>query len=132
MLRIQTEMLSIFVVDDQRIIADTLAIILKHNQFDARAFDDPQDALEAAALSPPHLLISDVAMPTMTGLELAVHFRVRYPRCKVLLFSGQANTRTLLDDARALGYDFEILNKPIHPEDLINKISLSGLSHLPN
>ena len=70
----------------------------------------------------PHLLITDVAMPGMTGIELAIHFRKTQPECKVLLFSGQASTADLLEKARAQGYDFDLLAKPIHPADLLAKL----------
>jgi hypothetical protein len=38
------------------------------------------------------------------------------------LFSGQAATSHLLEDARASGHDFEVLSKPVHPGDLLKKI----------
>jgi len=44
------------------------------------------------------------------------------PKCKILLFSGQAATAALLDDARRRGHEFEVLAKPVHPTDLLAKI----------
>jgi hypothetical protein len=44
------------------------------------------------------------------------------PGIKVLLFSGQAATADLLEKARANGHEFEILAKPVHPQDLLNKL----------
>ena len=44
------------------------------------------------------------------------------PDCKVLLFSGQAETCDLLKEARIRGYDFEILAKPVHPADLLARL----------
>jgi CheY-like chemotaxis protein len=78
--------------------------------------------LEAARLNAPDLLLTDVVMPVMTGIELAIQIRKFCPDCKILLFSGQASTADLLDDAKAAGHAFEILTKPIHPTDLIAKI----------
>lgn len=40
----------------------------------------------------------------------------------MLLFSGQAATASLLETARANGYDFDLLLKPVHPSDLLEKI----------
>jgi len=68
------------------------------------------------------LLISDVMMPEMSGIELALRIRESCPDCKVLLFSGQAATANLLEKARADGHDFELLSKPVHPSDLLAKI----------
>ena len=113
----------VYVVDDEKVIAETLATILNHAGFTARPFEDPQDALRAAASgSPPNLLISDVVMPGMSGIELAIKFRRAYSECRVLLFSGQAATVNLLEVARNQGYDFEVLSKPVHPADLLAKL----------
>ncbi len=112
----------VFVVDDEKVIADTLALILKQNDYDAKPFYSGESAMQEGEVSPPQLLISDVAMPGMSGVDLAIYFRRRYPGCKVLLFSGQANTTYLLNKADEDGHPFEILNKPIHPADLLAKL----------
>jgi DNA-binding NtrC family response regulator len=111
----------VFVVDDEAVIAQTLAKILNHSGFSATAFEDPFEAILAAKTRPPQLLISDVMMPGMTGIALAIKFRSEHPDCRVLLFSGQASTANLLEEARSQGYDFELLLKPIHPADLLAK-----------
>jgi CheY-like chemotaxis protein len=114
----------VFVVDDEFVIASTLAMILGTNGFTATPFMRPADALEAATLNPPDLLISDVVMPEMSGIELAIQFRELYPSCKVLLFSGQAATADLLEEARKDGHEFELLLKPIHPKEFLMKIGM--------
>ena len=113
----------VFVVDDERLIAQTLGMILTQSGFAASAFEDPYKALEAAAIGPaPDLLISDVVMPGMSGIDLGVQFRRDYPSCKVLLFSGQAATADMLATAKQQGHEFEVLAKPVHPSDLLAKL----------
>jgi DNA-binding NtrC family response regulator len=113
----------IYVVDDERVIAETLAIILKQAGFVAFSFQDPREALAAVQSGPsPDLLISDVVMPEISGIELAIQFQQNYPRCKVLLFSGQAATANLLEMARKQGHNFELMSKPIHPVDLLARL----------
>jgi DNA-binding NtrC family response regulator len=114
--------LRIFVVDDEFIIASSLGLILRNKGYDAVSFSGPLDVLEAARVAPPDLLISDVIMPQISGIELAIQIQQQCPHCKVLLFSGQAATAGLLAEARAAGHDFEILAKPVHPTDLLIKI----------
>jgi DNA-binding NtrC family response regulator len=114
--------LRVFVVDDEQIIALTLATILNRSGFVATAFFGPLEALTTARSSVPDLLISDVVMPELSGIDLAIKLRSICPGCKVLLFSGQAATADLLTSARERGHDFTLLSKPIHPTDLLAAI----------
>jgi CheY-like chemotaxis protein len=112
----------VLVADDERVIADTLAMILNQSGFEARAVYSGETALEAVAAFEPDMLISDVIMGELNGIETAIRMRALRPKIKILLFSGQAATANLLEDARAHGHDFEILAKPVHPQDLLNKL----------
>ncbi|HUO60641.1 MAG TPA: response regulator [Candidatus Acidoferrales bacterium] len=112
----------VLVVDDERVIADTLAIILNQHGFDATAVYTGTGAVERARADQPDLIISDVIMPDMNGIEAAINIRSFLPTCKILLFSGQASTADLLERARAQGHQFEILAKPVHPQDLLAKL----------
>jgi FixJ family two-component response regulator len=61
-------------------------------------------------------------MPQLSGIDLAISVQRDCPNCKVLLFSGQADTINLLANARKQGYHFHLLSKPIHPTDLLRRI----------
>jgi len=113
----------VFVVDDESCIADTLAAILRMSGYTATAFYDGESALAACHSAAPDLIISDVIMPGMSGIELAIEVRERYPQCRVLLFSGMAATTDLLERARQRGHEFEVLAKPLHPADLLAKMA---------
>ena len=112
----------VLVVDDEQVIADTLARILDLNGYDASAVYTGTAAVENARTLQPDLVISDVIMPDMNGIEAAISIRSFLPGCKILLFSGQAATADLLENARAQGHEFEILAKPVHPSDLLAKL----------
>lgn len=112
----------VLVADDEQVIANTLAIILSQNGFEARAVYSGEKVIEALESFQPDMLISDVIMTGMTGIEAAIAVRKKMPNCKVLLFSGQSATADLLEKARADGYEFEILAKPVHPSDLLAKL----------
>ena len=112
----------VIVADDEHVIADTLAYILNKAGFDATAVYTGVEAVKLAQDFKPDLLITDVMMPDMNGIEAAINIRGLLPACKVLLFSGQAATADLLEEARRRGYQFEILSKPVHPQDLIAKL----------
>jgi CheY-like chemotaxis protein len=68
------------------------------------------------------MLISDVIMADLNGIDAAIRIRALLPEIKILLFSGQAATADLLEKARTEGYEFEILAKPVHPQDLLSRL----------
>ena len=112
----------VLVVDDEAIIADTLVLILNKSGYEASAAYSGEQALELAPVTEPDLLISDVAMKGIDGIETAIRFRSLFPACKVVLFSGQAHSADLLHDARKKGYAFEVLRKPVEPAVLLRHI----------
>lgn len=121
----------VLVVDDESVIADTLAEILSRSGYEGVPVYDGDSALETALLRPPEMLITDVVLPGMTGIELAITVRRIFPECKIILFSGQASTADLLATARADGHTFTLLNKPLHPQDLLQRVSENLKSQRP-
>ena len=113
----------VLVVDDERLIADTLSLILSKSGFSTLTAYDASSALELVKTTPPDILISDVIMPGMTGIELAVAFTQLLPECPILLFSGNASMVDLLEEVRNDGHDFTILTKPVHPTEILRRIS---------
>ncbi len=109
----------VLIADDERLIADTLQIILNQNGFCAATAYDGQAAIDLAQVWQPEIFLSDVVMPVMNGIEAAIQICRMIPTCQVLLFSGQAATSDLLHDAGLQGYRFEILHKPIAPVELL-------------
>ena len=112
----------VLVADDERVIADTLAMILNQSGFEARAVYSGEKILETVPLFRPDMLISDVIMADLNGIDAAIRVRALLPDIKVLLFSGQAATADLLEKARSNGYEFDILAKPVHPQDLLSRL----------
>ena len=112
----------VLVVDDEQVIADTLAKILDLNGYEASAVYTGTAAVESARSLRPDLIISDVIMPDMDGIQAAIKIRSFLPDCKILLFSGQAATADLLEKSRRDGHDLHLLSKPVHPADLLAAI----------
>ena len=112
----------VMVVDDEQVIANTLAIILNNADFEARGVFSGQKAVELLETFSPDVLIVDVIMPGITGIEVAIIVRDKLPGCQILLFLGQAATSDLLDETRSRGYEFEILVKPVHPIDVLEQL----------
>ncbi len=115
----------LFVVDDEPLLVETLAKILNLSGFVAFPFTAAVQALQAAATEAPSILLTDVQMPSMNGIELAIQFRLLYPDCKILLFSGFTDTSQLLENAKRQGHHFQVMAKPMQPAEL-----LTALHHL--
>jgi CheY-like chemotaxis protein len=113
----------VLVVDDESAIADTLSAILSHNGYATMTAYDAEEALETALITPPELLITDVILPGMSGIELAITVKRIFPDCKILLCSGQAAAVDLLDTATSAGHRFTLLAKPVHPQDILNHVA---------
>jgi DNA-binding NtrC family response regulator len=105
----------VLIVDDERTIADTLAVIFSQSGYESHAAYSAEQALESIAEWLPNLAIIDVVLPTMHGIDLAILLMAQCPDCRLLLFSGQSLTVDLLAEAATKGYKFDILAKPVHP-----------------
>ncbi len=113
----------VLVADDEKLIADTLAQILNASGFDAQAAYSGEQALEMAAFVNPDVLIADVVMGGMNGVDTAISIRKILPRCKVILCSGQVTSEVLVNKAEEQGYKFDLLFKPVHPRLLLDRLN---------
>ena len=113
----------ILIVDDEPVLADTLAVIFRRAGYNATAVYSCEDALAFIDANQPLFVVSDVIMPGMNGVAFAKLIRHTYPSCGVLLFSGNADTHDLLETARAEGHHFEVLAKPVSPPRILEKVA---------
>jgi DNA-binding NtrC family response regulator len=110
----------VFVVDDEPIIAETLATILKLHSYDTASAHSAEEAIALCRALRPDAVISDVVMGKMNGIELAYHLSATIPECKVLLVSGNVLTDSLLEQSPAAAVDFPLLAKPVHPQMVLD------------
>jgi DNA-binding NtrC family response regulator len=115
--------LRILVADDEPTIADTLVLILQMKSYQAEAAYSAEQALEIAERLHPDILISDVMIGSMNGVELATQFAQRWPHCSVLLISGHGGASALLDQADKRGLKIAILAKPAHPLEILSFVA---------
>ncbi len=109
-------------VDDEPLVADSLVRILKMTGYDAFPAYSGTEAVERASDGNFDVLISDVVMDKMNGIDSAIEIRKRLPSCKVLLVSGDNRTADLLRDAQARGHIFDVLPKPVHPSLILDML----------
>lgn len=109
----------ILIADDEKVIADSLVRILNANGYDASAVYSGEDAVETAVRLKPDIVLTDVVMGLMSGVVAGMMIRRSLPECRVILTSGQAGIKPLLETAQSNGHAFELLPKPLQPEKLL-------------
>ena len=113
----------ILIVEDEKVVADTLGQILAANGYEIRIVYSAEDAVTLISTWPPDVAILDVMLPKMNGIDLALILKENLPECHALLFSGQPSVEVLMQKAKDEGHQFEILAKPVHPTVMLDTIS---------
>jgi DNA-binding response OmpR family regulator len=114
----------VLVVDDEWPISDGLAMMLSHSGFAAKTARSGEQAVELARVFLPDVLISDVVMCGISGIEAANEIRTFLPACKVILLSGKDATFDAARRSRS-AQTYEILAKPVPPDLLVQRIAES-------
>ena len=112
----------ILLVDDDALVRETVRMALRHGGFDVRVAEDPARAPELAGADPPDLVLMDLYMPGMDGLELCRRMK-KDPRTQavpVVLFTGSDEEIDKLSGKEAGA--FEYITKPIDARKLVAKI----------
>lgn len=112
----------ILVVDDERLTADTLGIILRKHGFDAKVSYSVDDALNCARTFDPQLLLCDISMPGRDGISLMQALADERPTCPVLVLTGYySNLRSVREQIARMPQRTHILTKPCRPEELLRE-----------
>ena len=113
-------MIQILIVDDEKIERNGIKFLLKqlHMEAEIREAVNGVKALEALEESPADILLTDIKMPFMDGLELAENVMKKYPQTKMVIFSGYGEFE-YARKAMKSGVDSYIL-KPVDPEEFRN------------
>lgn len=110
---------AIFVIDDSPAVTQSFVAVLRYAGFHATGEVSAARGLETARLQRPDILLCDVQLDGTRGVELSLELLKSLPECRVILISGDRNSPKILADARERGHDFEVLRKPIMPQELL-------------
>lgn len=113
---------TILIADDEPTVANTVRMILERAGYRAIVTHDGNSASRLIRELSPDAVLLDVILPGIDGIEVAIQTCRTTPNCKVVLFSGRPDAADLLAEARARGYNFEILPKPTRPQELLEKM----------
>ncbi len=112
----------ILVIDDDRLVADTLSLIYKANGFESEACYSAAEALERARSFDPALMLCDVTMPEEGGLSLAEKVNREMPSCKMLMLTAYSSNATQVHlHSIRLKRPIKLLAKPCPPDELLRE-----------
>lgn len=111
---------NVLLVDDEAEFIGTLAERLELRGIVARVAHDGEAALKAVAESEPHVMVLDVMMPGLKGLDVLQRVKEEHPTVQVVLLTGQGKTRDGIDGMRFGAYAY--LMKPLDLEELIRTL----------
>jgi DNA-binding response OmpR family regulator len=118
----EVKMPRVLVVDDDRLVADTLALVFDKSGFEARAAYSADEGLACAREFEPHLLLCDVTMPDRDGLTLLSDISKEQPSCKIIMLTGfYSNLKSVREHANKLARPVGILTKPCQPTELLRE-----------
>ncbi len=112
----------VLIVDDERLVADTLTLVFEKSGFDAKAAYSANQAIESARQFQPDLLLCDITMPEKDGLSLLNEINRELPSCRILVLTGfYSNLKKVRDEATRLSLPMSILTKPCQPDELLRE-----------
>lgn len=113
----------ILVVEDEAVVLHTLELILRQNGYDVRGARDGAEALTIASVFSPNILLCDINLPDIDGIQISLQIRRDFPSCRIVLLSGQITSTELLEEAERNGHRFEVLAKPTEPQQLLRVLA---------
>lgn len=118
------EPIRVLVVDDERSVADSLAMILQMSGYEATAAYSGEEAMEICQTLDPHIVISDIVMGPMSGFDLAIWLAEHRPARRIILMSAHSFHNPLV--AQSVRHGFDFVPKPIHPDKFLAKLAAPG------
>ena len=106
---------SIFIVDDEKTIRESIMIAFD-GVYQVMAFPNAEEALDALQADPPDLVILDIGLPGMSGLDALKKMRAEYPQVMVIMVTAVDDIDTVISALRAGAYDYVV--KPLHLDSL--------------
>ncbi len=112
----------VLVVDDDRLVADTLSMIYIANGYDCEARYSAADAFARAKEFAPDLVLCDVTLPDESGLQLGWRVQDALPHTRLLLLTAYASNAVQVSaEAHRMHRPVRLLNKPCRPDDLLRE-----------
>ena len=108
---------NVLIVDDEESMRHLLSVILRDHGYEARAVSNGEDALKELQARDYDLVLSDVRMPRMGGLELLREIQRLHPDLTVIVMSAYGTHDTAIEAMKAGAYDY--ISKPFKPDEVV-------------
>jgi two-component system, NtrC family, response regulator len=107
----------VLVVDDDASLRRVVQVQLEQEGYLVSAAASAQQALSSLQVRPFDLIITDLRMPDLSGLELLKQVRSQYPQTVIIILTAFGTVETAVEAMRAGAYDY--LTKPVHPDEMV-------------
>ena len=122
--------IDILVVDDEEDFASALTARLELKGFNARAVTSGEEALPAIANSPPQVVILDLKMPDLGGLEVLEGIKSLSQDIEVIILTGHGSVASGIEGMERGAFDY--IMKPVDLDEIISKINQAYEQYLKN
>ena len=110
----------VLLVDDEVAFVQTVAKRLQRNKLSVQAVHSGDDALRHLADNPADVVVLDMKMPGMDGIEALCRIKARHPLVEVIMLTGHASVEAAIDGMERGAFDY--LMKPVEFDELLYKI----------
>ena len=110
------EQRKILIADDDHIEKESLATILQREGYETITAGDGKEAWEKIQQSPPDLVLTDLKMPYLNGLELLSEIKAKYPEIEVVIITGYATVESAINAMKVGAIDY--ISKPFNVEEV--------------
>jgi DNA-binding NtrC family response regulator len=113
----------VLILDDERVIVDALCMVLNQSGYSAKGVYSHDRAIAIAhAFEPDVLLTGFNNCCDENGCETGAEVLTFLPQCRVMIFSGSAAAAPVVEEFSQRGYPFDVFAKPVHPQDLLDRL----------
>lgn len=113
----------VLVIDDQPSVLTSMVAVLKVGGFSAYGVTSAEEALGFVREHTPKVLLVDVQLGASSGIDLAKQIAERIHGIRVILLTGDPEMDSIQDAAKQDGFRFEVMSKPVHPQQLFSLLS---------
>jgi len=106
---------ALYIIDDEQTIREGITMALEAD-YQVKAFSDAETAIEEIKINPPDLILLDIGLPGMDGIEALQKIKSTYPEILVIMITAYEDIKTVIAAMKLGAYDYVV--KPIHMDGL--------------